>query len=232
MIPKKPKSQPRPEVARLLTSEEARRALKQPSKGPIKLNETQLEIVREFLEDTLSQAASSMGQMLRIRIQSDLLDYGEGELPYIQEFEDLGQFRAHVMKVALKGPIGGAFYFIINSHEVELINQVSLPKGVEPSTNSESRQIKFGFMAEIENMIAALAATEISDFLGVQLFGKVPEISVIKGIMVNEFLQAEASYYKASFHVNSVLKGVVVEVSPHFIWLLDDEFKKILTLNT
>jgi len=197
-----------------------------------KLTESQLGIMREFLVETLDQAASSMGQMLRIRIKADLLGFGEGDLDRIQEFDDLGQFRVHVMKVALKGPIGGAFYFIINSHEVETINNVCLPKEVSAPTNSESRQIKFGFIAEIENMIAALATTEISEFLGVQLFGQVPVISVIQGSLVNDFLREEAKANNSTFFVRSVLAGMVVEVSPHFIWMLDDEFKRILRINS
>jgi chemotaxis protein CheY-P-specific phosphatase CheC len=199
---------------------------------PTKLTSGQLGIMREFLIETLDQAASAMGQMLRIRIKADLLGFGEGRIGRIQEFDDLGQFRVHVMKVALKGPIGGAFYFIINSHEVETINNVCLPKEVNAPTNSESRQIKFGFIAEIENMIAALATTEISEFLGVQLLGHVPEISVIQGSVVNDFLREEAKATNASFYVRSVLAGLVVEVSPHFIWMLDDEFKHILRMNS
>lgn len=197
-----------------------------------KLTEDQLGIMREFLVQTLDQAASSMGQMLRIRIKADLLGFGEGEIDRIQEFDDLGQFRVHVMKVALKGPIGGAFYFIVNSHELDTINRVCLPKEVSAPTNSESRQIKFGFIAEIENMIAALATTEISEFLGVQLFGQVPEISIIQGNAVNEYLWEEAHANHSTFFVRSVLAGMVVEVAPHFIWMLDDEFKRILRMNS
>jgi len=197
-----------------------------------KLTEDQLGIMREFLVETLDQAASSMGQMLRIRIKADLLGFGEGEIDRIQEFDDLGQFRVHVMKVALKGPIGGAFYFIINSHEVDTINNVCLPKEVSAPTNSESRQIKYGFIAEIENMIAALATTEISEFLGVQLFGQVPVTNVIQGSAVNDFLWEEAKATNATFFVRSVLAGMVVEVAPHFIWMLDDEFKRILRMNS
>lgn len=197
-----------------------------------KLNEFQLEIVRDFLGETLDRASSAMGQMLRMRIKPELIGFGEGRWSSIQAFDDLGQFRVHVMKVMLKGSVGGAFYFLINSHEVETINRVCLPKQVEASTNSQSRQIKYGFISEIENMIAALATTEISEFLGVQLYGQVPETSVITGSVVNDFLRAEARANNANFYVRSILRGMNIEIQPHFVWMLDDEFKKILKLNT
>jgi chemotaxis protein CheY-P-specific phosphatase CheC len=197
-----------------------------------RLNDFQLDIVRDFLTETLERTSSAMGQMLRMRVKSELIGFGEGRWSTIEAFDHLGQFRVHVMKVSLKGPVGGAFYFLINSHEVETINNNCLPKQMEAATNSENRQIKYGFISEIENTIAAMATTEISEFLGVQLFGMVPETSVIQGKVVNDFLRAEARANNANFYVRSIMKGINIDVAPHFVWMLDDEFKNILKLNT
>ena len=83
-------------------------------KSEDELNDTQLAIIREMLVETLEHAAESMGNMLRVRMKVELLGFGEGVFNPITEFDSLGKFRVHVVKVALKGEIGGAFYFLIN----------------------------------------------------------------------------------------------------------------------
>ena len=136
-----------------------------------------------------------------------------------------------MVKVALRGEIGGAFYFLINGHEVELINSTSMSKRISPSTNAKNRQLKHGFMTEIENMIAALSITEISEFLGVELLGGVPDITVMEGELINDYLEDEMFANKTSFHVTSLLSGVAVNISPYFIWMLDENFSRTLKLN-
>jgi len=197
-----------------------------------KLTSAQLGIIREMLENTLDQAATSMGSMLRIRMKVELLGFGDRPFESITEFDSLGRFRVHVVKVKLKGQIRGAFYFLINGHEVELINSVSLPVSLSPSTNSQNRQMKKGFMTEIENMIAALSITEISDFLGVELLGGVPETTVMEGRLINDYLIEEMIDNKTAFHVTSLLSGVAVNIAPYFIWMLDENFSRTLKLNT
>lgn len=200
-------------------------------KGEEKLNQNQIGIIRKMLVETLEQAAISMGNMLRIRMNVELLGFGDGVFDSISEFDSLGRFRVHVVKVALKGEIGGAFYFLINGHEVDLINSTSMSKNISASTHSQDRQLKHGFMMEIENMIAALSITEISDFLGVELLGGVPEITIMKGELINNYLIDEMVANKAVFHVTSLLSGVAVNISPYFIWMLDENFGRTLKLN-
>jgi len=196
-----------------------------------KLTDSQLGIVREMLIPTLEQAAASMASMLRVRMKAELLGFGDGAFDTIPEFDSLGRFRVHVVKVTLRGQIGGAFYFLINGHEVELINSVAMPESISPSTNSENRQMKHGFMTEIENVIAALSIAEISEFLGVELLGGVPEITIMEGDQVNHYLKEEMLNNETAFFVKSLLTGVAVNISPYFIWMLDENFNTTLKLN-
>ena len=148
----------------------------------------------------------------------------------IDDFDSLGQFKVHVLKVALRGQIGGAFYFLVNGYEVELIYP-SMPKNLGTSTNLKARQMRCGFMTEIENMIAALSITEISEFLGVELLGSVPEITIMEGRGVKAYLEAEMYVNKTAFHVTAMFSGVIVEIAPYFIWMLDNKFTETLKLN-
>lgn len=189
------------------------------------------EIIEEMINEALGKAAESMGKMLRIRMSHELIDYGEGELNKIRVFDDLGRFKVNLMKVAFKGEISGAFYFIINTPEMELINKVCLPDSVASSRTTENKIMKHDFMTEIENLIASQSISALSDFLGVQLLGEVPIVRIIKGELVNKYLENENEQIKTQFFVKSNLNGVAVNISPYFIWMIDENFMKVSRLN-
>lgn len=184
----------------------------------------ELEIIQDLIQEAISKAVRSMELMLKIRVKAEHVDYGRGRLEHIPEFDALGRFKVHLVKVAFKGDIKGNFYFIINGHEVDLINQVCLPEKISSDVRSENKMMMHGFMSEIENMIAAQSIREISEFLGVQLMGEVPEVNIMQGSQVNEYLEQENELNKTAFYVRSVLAGVVVNISPYFIWMLDKSF--------
>ncbi|WP_425391272.1 hypothetical protein [Ekhidna sp.] len=196
------------------------------------LSELHLEIIEEMIEESLKKAAQSMEQMLRIRVNPDLIQFGEGELKPLHEFDDLGRFKVNLMKVAFKGEINGAFYFIINSHEMDLINQVCLPEGMTHSRASHDKMMRHDFMAEIENLIANMSMAALSDFLGVEVTGEVPIVRNMKGELVNAYLENENEQNQTAFFVKSTLDGIVVNIQPHFLWMIDDNFVRITKLNT
>jgi chemotaxis protein CheY-P-specific phosphatase CheC len=189
-----------------------------------RLNTTQLEIVQEVIEGALEKAATSMEAMLKIRIKSRDLEFGNGGLPELTEYEGLGRFKVHLVKVVFNGEISGAFFFIIKGHEVDLINRVCLPASVNTARSTQNTMMKHGFMLEIENMIAAMSLEEISDALGVQLMGEVPIIEVVRGEQVNEYLQKESHSLSTAFYAHAVLSGRVVDIAPYFVWMLDENF--------
>ena len=197
-----------------------------------RLTEEQYELVSELVNTALQKAVTSMAQMLKIRVDASHIDFNTGDVPKIHDLDLLGRFKAHLVKLVFSGDIRGAFYFIILDHEVDLINSVCLPEEFKSEKRTENKLMKHGFMSEIENVIAALSMKEISEYLGVQLELKVPQIQIIPCDQVNDFFEKENKIYKTAFHVKSVLKGVAVNVSPYFIWILDNNFVDILRLNT
>lgn len=173
-----------------------------------------------------------MEQMLKIRVEPDLVQFGEGQLRNIRDFDDLGRFKVNLMKVAFHGEINGAFYFVINNHEMDLINSVCLPDNITSSRNSHTKMMKHDFMSEIENLIANMSIAALSEFLGVQVIGEVPIVRNMKGELVNAYLENENEQNKTGFFVNSTLNGTMVNITPHFLWMIDDNFIRITKLNT
>ncbi len=196
------------------------------------LSELHLEIIEEMISESLNKAAQSMEQMLKIRVEPKLVQFGEGQLHGIKEFDDLGRFKVNLMKVAFHGEINGAFYFVINNHEMDLINSVCLPDDITGSRNSHTKMMKHDFMSEIENLIANMSIAALSDFLGVQVIGEVPIVRNMKGELVNSYLENENEQNHTGFFVNSNLNGTMVNITPHFLWMIDDNFIRITKLNT
>lgn len=196
-----------------------------------RLSSKEFEIVQELVNEAMTKAVRSMELMLKIRVKAEHVTFGKGSLEYIPEFDTLGRFKVHLVKVGFNGDLHGTFYFIINSHEVDLINQVCLPQNIISDNRTENKQMMHGFMSEIENMIAAQSIREISEFLGVQLLGEVPEVNIMQGDKVNEYLDRENELNQTAFYVSAVLSGVVVNISPYFIWMLDQSFLKKLRDN-
>lgn len=195
------------------------------------LSNTQQEIIGEFVDIALSKSLASMQGMLNVRLRKDYARFGLGTIRPIPEFESLGRFKVHIIKVTLKGELGGALYFVINAYEVGIINKACLPEDVTSSLNHANKEMKNGFILEIENIIAASSVTEIADFLGVELLGAVPEVKILKGNEVNEYLREESLNYHSSFNMESVLKGIDLNISPYVIWMLDKSFVQKLKEN-
>lgn len=190
-----------------------------------------MEIVEDMIIESLDKAAASMEQMLKIRIKPKITGFGLGPIRRLHEFDELGRFKVNLMKVAFHGPIKGALYFVINTHEMDLINQVCLPESVNSTRNSQSKMIKHDFMSEIENLIANQSIAAISEFLGVQLISEVPIIRNMRGDLVNDYLENENEQIQAQFYVKSTLNGQVVNIAPHFLWLMDENFMHQSKLN-
>lgn len=190
-----------------------------------------MEIVEDMILESLAKAAGSMEQMLKIRVKPKITGFGHGPIRNMKEFDELGRFKVNLMKVAFNGDINGALYFIINSHEMDLINRVVLPEDVNTKRSSATKLIKHDFMSEIENLIANQSIATLSEFLGVQVIPEVPIIRNMRGDLVNDYLENENEQIPTQFYVKSILTGVVVNISPHFIWLIDENFMKLVRLN-
>ena len=87
-------------------------------------------------------------------------------------------------------------------------------------------------MAEIENLIANMSMAALSEFLGVEVTGEVPIVRNMKGELVNSYLENENEQNETAFFVKSTLNGAVVNIQPHFLWMIDENFVRITKLNT
>ncbi|MBC6399873.1 MAG: hypothetical protein GDA51_11490 [Ekhidna sp.] len=195
------------------------------------LSQVHIEIIEDIILESLYRAAVSMEQMLKIRIKPKIMGFGLGPIKKISEFDDLGRFKVNLMRVAFRGEINGALYFVINNHEMDLINKVNLPESVVTTRNTQTKMMKHDFMSEIENLIANQSIAALSEFLGVRVIPEVPVIRNMRGDLVNDYLKNENEQINTRFYVKSTLTGAVVNISPYFLWLIDENFLRISKLN-
>lgn len=188
------------------------------------LSNLQFEIINELVDEALAQSVASMRDMLNIRMKKEYVNFGLGPLKRIQELDTLGRFKVHVIKVNFNGELKGAFYFVINAYEVGTINRACLPESVTSVLSAANKEMKIDFILEIENIIAALSITQISDLLGVQILGEVPKAQVLRGEEVNDYFREENLNNKTAFHLRAVLAGSDLDISPYFIWMMDQDF--------
>ena len=195
------------------------------------LSTTQQEVVNEFVSVALKKSLSTMFRLLNIKLRRDYARYGVGLIRPIAEFDSLDRFKVHIIKVQVDGDFSGALYFVINAYEVNIINKACLPEYVTSTLNHANKEMKNDFILEIENIIAASSVTDIAEFLGAEILGGVPEVKILKGNEVNAFFREECLHYKSGFHMESVLTGPDLNISPYVIWMFDKRFLQKLKEN-
>jgi chemotaxis protein CheY-P-specific phosphatase CheC len=189
-----------------------------------KLNENELEIASKLVFDGLSMAKKSMEQILQSPISIEKIDYSSSVDVPLPKFEDLGGQSVHVIKTKLIGELKGTSHLIFREDEVAKVFKACLPAKLIDSDTPESRMMKIGFLTEIDNMMAAAVITEFSNFLGLEIYGHVPSLNVVKSTEVNSYLEKEAGEFDAIIRFKAIFHGVELDISPDFVWIFQEEF--------
>ena len=168
-------------------------------------------------------AKTSMEQILQSPITIKKIDYGESaEEPH--RYENVSESNVHLLKTGLMGDLKGSCYLIFTAEEVEKINKACLPETVLKDDSDQAKMMKMGFLTEIDNMVAAAVITEFANFLGLELFGMVPSLHIVKSLEVNDYLGNESEQFDTVIHFKAVFHGTELDITPHFVWMVQKEF--------
>ncbi|MBV6646286.1 MAG: hypothetical protein KI790_12600 [Cyclobacteriaceae bacterium] len=187
------------------------------------LEKNEADIATKLIFDGLSMAKLSMEQILQSPISIKKIDYGDDDnkVPrFLPENDDL----VHLISTTLMGELKGTSYLIFSEGEVNKICKACLPAGVLENDTPEGKMMKMGFLTEIDNMVSAAVITEFSNFLGLDIFGHVPSLQVIKASAVNGFLEEETTEFDSVIHFKANFHGAELDVSPDFVWIFQKEF--------
>ncbi|MEM6643125.1 MAG: hypothetical protein AAF616_09115 [Bacteroidota bacterium] len=186
------------------------------------LNDSELKVATKLIFEGLSMAKASMEQILQSPINIEQIEYGSSDMD-IDRFGG-NESEVHVIKTELLGELKGTSHLIFSEQEVKKLYESSLPKKIVEDDSKESTIMKLGFLTEIDNMVSAAVITEFSNFLGVEIYGNVPSLKVIKAKEINDYLQEESSDLEQIIHFKAVFEGKELDISPDFIWVFHNKF--------
>ncbi len=187
------------------------------------LKDNELQFATKLIFDGLSMAKSSMEMILQSPITIEKIDYSKQD-SHIPNFASQGDHNVHLVKTELRGQLKGSCHLIFSEEEVEKINKACLPPQILEDDSPESKMMQVGFLTEIDNMVSAAVITEFSNYLGLELFGHVPSLHIIKANEVEDFLKSETDTYDSVVHFKALFHGSELEISPDFVWLFNKEF--------
>ena len=189
-----------------------------------KLNDNELEIASKLVFDGLSMAKKSMEQILQSPISIEKVDYSDSVKSVLPKYMQVDAHTVHVIKTQLIGELKGISFLVFSDQEVKKVYEACLPATIINSNSPESKMMKMGFLTEVDNMMAAAVITEFSNFLGLEMYGNVPSLHVMKGEEVNEFLEKESGSFTSVIHFKAIFQGKELDISPDFIWVFQEEF--------
>ena len=188
-----------------------------------KLNENELEVASKLVFDGMSMAKKSMEMILQSPITMEKIDWSNDDVP-LPKYKDSGDQSVHVIRTNLIGELKGTSHLIFSEDEVSKVLNACLPGNIVNSDTPESKMMKMGFLTEMDNMMAAAVITEFSNFLGLEIYGHVPSLEVVKGSDLNSFIDKEVGEFDAVVHFKANFDGKELDISPDFIWIFQEEF--------
>jgi len=190
------------------------------------LGENEIEVATKLINGGLSMAKTSMELILQSPIAIEKVDYGDEAQGLGNKYNLPGDHNVSLLKTELMGDLKGSCHLIFTSDEVDKINKACLPQKVLADDSEQAKMMKLGFLTEIDNMVAAAVITEFANFLGLDLYGQVPSLHVVKSSEVNDYLGKESEVFDTVIHFKAIFNGSELEITPHFVWMVQDEFMK------
>ena len=186
------------------------------------LNDNELKVATKLIFEGLSMAKSSMEMILQSPISIEQIEYGASDMDVSKFGGDDSE--VHVIKTALMGELKGTSHLIFSEREVSKLYESCLPASIVKDDSKESTIMKLGFLTEIDNMVSAAVITEFSNFLGVEIYGNVPSLKVIKASEIDSYLEEESSELEQIIHFKAVFHGKELDICPDFIWVFHNKF--------
>jgi chemotaxis protein CheY-P-specific phosphatase CheC len=188
------------------------------------LKESEIGVVTELIEGGLSMASDAMQNVLQSPITIKRIDYDVEESGNSLQFCTKIDSKVHLLRTELKGDLKGVCYLVLSESEVEKILKACLPPSILEDPSAQNMMMRDGFLTELDNMVAAAVITQFADHLDVMLFGNVPSLIVKKPEEVNHYIKEESKDYHTILHFKAIFDGAELDISPDFIWMVQEDF--------
>jgi len=180
----------------------------------------EVEAAAQLINGGFSLAKKSMEQILQTPIAIERIEYDDQAL---DRFALVGGNEVHLLKTELKGELAGACYLIFANDDVEKINHACLPLDISSGKSADSELMKVEFLKEIDNILAASVITEFANALEILAYGDVPSLVSIPSSTLHKYIESEIKKNETVIHSRAIFHGPALSISPHFIWIFQDE---------
>gem|GEM_PF-512991 len=188
------------------------------------LDNIDLDYTKEIISIGLAKSADSLSFFLNEKVYLNPFDLKFNTDNYFPLSKKSNNYNnSYLLTTSVKGDFKGKAYLIFSEQEVETIFKTNFG----PVTNFDAEQrlsMIRDFLCEIDNIITASVITQFSNLLKHNIYGDVPKLDILPSTKVNEFLRENNPGELKIFYFNTRFITKKVEISPEFIWLLDDSF--------
>ncbi|MEM7549440.1 MAG: hypothetical protein AAF363_07195 [Bacteroidota bacterium] len=125
------------------------------------------------------------------------------------------------------GQFRGRSYLMLSEEESDKIVEACYP---DLDHDIQNHEIRESILLELDNILSASVIAEFANFLGVQVYGDVPQImktnnAELKEMMKNDFKNdRDHEYIFAISNTRFSLEPEELSLSPQFVWKLTREF--------
>lgn len=188
------------------------------------LDQFDLDITKEIINIGLAKAADSLSHFLNESVYLNPFDVKFNSENYFPLSKKEYKNNCYLLTTIIKGDFGGKAYLIFSDQEVETLLSTA---GVDLNA-FEDPEVKLAlaadFLLETDNIITASVVTQFANLLNHKIYGDVPKLNVMPSNELNEYLHNTNSGDLKIFYFSTEFRTKKVNVSPEFIWLLDDNF--------
>jgi len=166
--------------------------------------------ILRILQTGFERAALSFSGIILNRVTVDGASIQRAGL--FSSMEDKGEL--FVLMTQLMGEVAGKCYLILN---------FDASQEIKANMGHLSRELHEAALLEIDNIVSASVISDLSNALGIELYGDVPNLVKIHSSDLREFLRLESEgsdfgqtiFAKTTFNINNTEK-----ISCQFIWKL------------
>lgn len=176
------------------------------------IHKDEFEIAECLVKDGFASAKETLQKILQIPIAIQRIENKDWA---IEQLTLNNASPLYILKTELRGEIEGACHLILNTDDVEKIVTSCMPQ--VPFELEGSHE----FLKEIDNMVAGSMVTQFADYLGIFMYGDVPQLIEMDNLKIEKFLKNELSLYDSIIHYKAVLNGPTLSIAPHFVWMFN-----------
>ena len=187
------------------------------------LNKLELDTTKSIIGIGLTKSADSLSFFIKEKVKILVTDIEicSEDYSYISKKQESKS--TYLLTTEIKGEIAGKAYLIFDKQEVEKIVADNLPQSIMDNPLQKA-EMTMAFLLEIDNIITASVVTQFSNILDAKMYGDVPQLNILEGNKLQNYLESNNSTNTKTIYVNSKFVAEKMNIEPEFIWPLEDNF--------